>query len=313
MSTYSIKELEVLTGIKAHTIRIWEQRYNILAPNRTDTNIRFYTEEDLKHLLNISLLNKNGLKISRIAKMNEKQVKEKVLSLSESNFEYTNQIDSMVVGMIEFDEESFEKIISTNILRIGFENTFLNIVFPFLHKIGILWQTAVIRPAQEHFISNLIRQKLIVAIDGQLQMRQSEAKRCMLFLPEREMHELGLLFMNYVARSRGINTLYLGASVPFKDVEETYKDYLPHFMITLCVSHPGESSVQSYIENLGLKFPDSHILISGRQALSGNFKMPENVILCRTMFDAITFLLNEKIKTPEKNGRLYPGVLNPVS
>jgi DNA-binding transcriptional MerR regulator len=302
VSTYSIKELEVLTGIKAHTIRIWEQRYNILSPNRTNTNIRFYTEEDLKHLLNISLLNKNGLKISRIARMSEKQVKEKVLALSETNFEYSNQIDALVVGMIEFDEESFEKIISTNILRVGFENTFLNIIFPFLNKIGILWQTAVIRPAQEHFISNLIRQKIIVAIDGQIQIRQAGTKKFMLFLPEREMHELSLLFINYIIRSRGYNTLYLGASVPYHDIEETYKDYLPDFLVTLCVSHPGEASVQHYINTLSEKFPDSQILVSGRQALAGQIMLPANVTLCQTIQDAIV-LINENSPGFARNSR----------
>ncbi len=309
MSTYSIKELEVLTGIKAHTIRIWEQRYNILSPNRTNTNIRFYTEEDLKHLLNISLLNKNGFKISRIARMSEKQVKEKVLALSESNFEYTNQVDALVVGMIEFDEEAFEKIISTNILRVGFENTFLNIIFPFLNKIGILWQTAVIRPAQEHFISNLIRQKIIVAMDGQIQMRHTETKKYMLFLPEREMHELSLLFINYIIRARGNHTLYLGASVPLGDVEETYKDYKPDYMITLCVSYPGESSVQGYINTLSEKFPQSQILVSGRQALAVNLKTPSNVRLCQSLQEAIQMIEQNSIRNTAKNGAAYTGSL----
>ncbi|MGZ5243702.1 MAG: MerR family transcriptional regulator [Bacteroidia bacterium] len=308
MSTYSIKELEVLTGIKAHTIRIWEQRYNILSPNRTNTNIRFYTEEDLKHLLNISLLNKNGFKISRIARMSEKQVKEKVLALSETNFEYSNQIDALVVGMIEFDEESFEKIISTNILRGGFENTFLNIVFPFLNKIGILWQTAVIRPAQEHFISNLIRQKIIVAMDGQIQMRNPEAKKYMLFLPEREIHELSLLFSNYIIRARGNHTLYLGSSVPMGDVEETFKDYKPDYMLTLCVSYPGESSVQHYINTLAEKFPHTQILVSGRQALSVSLKLPENVKLCQTIQEAITIIEANGSKSNVRNNS-YTGAI----
>jgi DNA-binding transcriptional MerR regulator len=290
LGTYSIKELEVLTGIKAHTIRIWEQRYNILEPSRTQTNIRFYTEEDLKHLLNISLLNKNGFKISRISKMSERDIKERVLSLSETNFEFSNQIDSLIVTMIEFDEDSFEKILATNILRIGFEETFLNIVFPFLYKIGLLWQTAVIRPAQEHFISNLVRQKIIIAIDGQMPVRMDNAKRYMLFLPEKELHEHSLLFMNYIIRSRNNHTLYLGASVPVDDVLSTYRDYMPDFILTLCIAHPGESQIQDYIEYLADNMPDTTILLSGRQALAPDIEFPRNVLVFGNIHESIEFV-----------------------
>jgi DNA-binding transcriptional MerR regulator len=290
LGSYSIKELEVLTGIKAHTIRIWEQRYNILAPNRTTTNIRFYTEEDLKHLLNISLLNKNGMKISRIAKMSDKQIRDKVLDLSESNFEFNNQIDSLVLAMIEFDEDSFEKIIATNILRIGFEDTFLNIIFPFLNRIGLLWQTAVIRPAQEHFMSNLIRQKIIVAIDGQMSVKYENSKRYMLYLPEREQHELSLLFMNFIIRSRGNHTLYLGANVPFDDTVAAFDDYKPDYILTLCIAYPGDNYVQDYINIISTRFADTTILMSGRQVLLPDVVFPSNIKSFATVEDCIDFV-----------------------
>lgn len=307
LGNYSIKELEVLTGIKAHTIRIWEQRYNILAPNRTTTNIRFYTEEDLKHLLNISLLNKNGTKISRIAKMTEKQIREKVLDLSESNFEFNNQIDSLVLAMIEFDEDSFEKIIATNILRIGFEDTFLNIIFPFLNRVGLLWQTAVIRPAQEHFMSNLIRQKIIVAIDGQMGVKYDASKRYMLYLPEREQHELSLLFMNFIIRSRGNHTLYLGANVPFDDTLAAFEDYHPDYIMTLCITYPGDNYVQDYINTISARFADTTILMSGRQALLPELTFPANIIIFPTIEESIAFV-NENSEftrsyTRERNSR----------
>jgi len=166
VSTYSIKDLEHLTGIKAHTIRIWEQRYDILSPKRTDTNIRYYDSTDLKHMLNIALLNNNGYKISKIAKMSQEEVFEAVLQTIDKNNNYSDQINALTVAMIDLNEAQFEKIMSTNILQIGFEDTMLNIIYPFLTKIGFLWQIDSINPAQEHFMTNLIRQKLIVAIDG---------------------------------------------------------------------------------------------------------------------------------------------------
>ena len=166
MSRYSIKDLEQLSGIKAHTVRVWEQRYKLLNPKRTETNIRYYDDHDLKLILNVALLNDNGIKISKIAKMSVEEMKAEVLHLTERSFAYDDQIHSLVLAMIEFNEERFEKIIATNILKIGFEQTMLNVIYPFLSKIGILWQTGSIHPGQEHFISNLVRQKLIVAIDG---------------------------------------------------------------------------------------------------------------------------------------------------
>src|SRR4028119_2082894 len=162
MSVYSIKDLEHLSGIKAHTLRIWEQRYNIIRPKRTDTNIRYYDDTDLKLVLNISLLKEHGFKISEIARMTMEDMSQEVLSLTDKNLRYSDQIQALTLSMIDLDEERFEKIMSTNALQVGFEQTMINIVYPFLIKIGVLWQTGAISPAQEHFISNLIRQKLTV-------------------------------------------------------------------------------------------------------------------------------------------------------
>ncbi|MDX5478997.1 MAG: MerR family transcriptional regulator, partial [Cyclobacteriaceae bacterium] len=168
MSTYSIKDLEQLSGIKAHTLRIWEQRYSLLSPKRTDTNIRYYDDEDLKLILNVALLNDNGIKISKIASMSSEEMREQVVKMTEKSLTHDDQIHALTICMIEMDEERFDKVLSTNILKIGFEQTMMNIIYPFMSKIGVLWQTGAINPAQEHFISNLVRQKLIVAIDGQM-------------------------------------------------------------------------------------------------------------------------------------------------
>ena len=164
--TYSIKDLSLITRIKAPTLRIWEQRYGMLKPGRTDSNIRFYDHNDLKYLLNVAILQDKGFRISSIAKLSKKELSDKVKAVSNCILHFPAQINSLVIAMMEMDEAQFEKQISGCIRAFGFEETVEQIIFPFLNQIGVLWHTNTISPAQEHFISNLIRQKLIVAIDG---------------------------------------------------------------------------------------------------------------------------------------------------
>ena len=166
MAYYSIRDLERLSGIKAHTIRIWEKRYGLLNPTRTDTNIRHYSDDDLKRILNVSILNRHGIKISHIASMDEREMADKVLIISRDTSDYDSLIENLVIYMVDMDQEKFEKLLSRSIMQIGFEDSILKIIYPFLEKIGILWQTGAINPAQEHFISHLVRQKIIVGIDS---------------------------------------------------------------------------------------------------------------------------------------------------
>ncbi len=298
MSIFSISDLEHLSGIKAHTLRIWEQRYNIIRPKRTDTNIRYYDDTDLKLVLNISLLKEHGFKISEIARMTMEDMSQEVLSLTDKNLRYSDQIQALTLSMIDLDEERFEKIMSTNALQVGFEQTMTNIVYPFLIKIGVLWQTGAISPAQEHFISNLIRQKLIVAIDGQI-MRRGDCPKYMLFLPEGELHELSLLFANYLLRSRQNRVIYLGQSLPFVDVVSAYDIYRPHFILTVLTSIPGAEEVQTYLDRLGASFPEAKILVTGYQVVAQDLKLPGNVMVIRQFRDLTHF-------AEEKAGILFP-------
>jgi MerR family transcriptional regulator, light-induced transcriptional regulator len=264
MGKYSIRELEKLSGIKAHTIRIWEKRHHLIQPQRTSTNIRFYSDDDLKKIMNVSLLNSNGLKISRIAEMSSEEINKKILELSESKSESLIYIDQLVVAMVDLDEDKFEKILSGLILRFTFERTITEIVYPFLEKIGVLWQTHNITPAQEHFISNLIRQKLIVAIDA-LPIAPITAKRAMFFLAENEMHELGLLFYHYVIRRAGYRTYYLGQMVPYNDLVSVYNVHKPDLLVTALVTSSPRQYTEKYIARLSSDFPNATILISGTQ------------------------------------------------
>ncbi|TXK44456.1 MerR family transcriptional regulator [Pontibacter qinzhouensis] len=288
MALYSIKELEQLSGIKAHTIRIWEQRYQILAPSRTDTNIRFYDDEDLKWLLNISLLNEKGTKISKIAKMTKEEVAQMVQHLCEQSSEFDHHINGLITAMLDLDEALFDKVLSTATLQLGFQNMMQDVVYPFLKKIGILWQTGNISPAHEHFISNLIRQKILVAIDGQVVRRRDGHPTYMLFLPEGEMHEIALLYMNYLLRTLQIYTLYLGQSLPFEDLKLCYKSFKADYICTVLTSTPERSEVQAYIDTLSATFPEATIMVYGSQVQHDFLVFPANVTHLTSMQDFVS-------------------------
>ncbi|MBX2899961.1 MAG: MerR family transcriptional regulator [Cyclobacteriaceae bacterium] len=262
MGRYSIKELEKLSGIKAHTIRIWEKRHRLVSPQRTQTNIRYYSDEDLKKIINVSVLNNHGVKISRIVGLSLADLNQKVSELSETNNTIEIHIDQLVLAMIDLEEEKFEKILSNLILKFGFERTIVEIVYPFLEKIGVLWLTNNISPAQEHFISNLIRQKLIVAIDG-LPLAPKSAPKILLFLPENELHELALLFYYYLAKQRGLRTYYLGQTVPHKDLKSVYDEHQPALLVTSLTSGPSPKILPSYLARLSQDFAAAKILVSG--------------------------------------------------
>jgi len=222
MNSFTIKDLENLSGIKAHTLRIWEQRYSFLKPNRTGTNIRFYSNDELKTLLNVALLNKYGFKISRIDKMNESEINDKILSLNQQEALQERIVNMLIKHMIELDIEAFEELLNDFIATKGIEKTIPQIIFPFLEKIGILWLTNHINPGQEHLVTTIIRQKLIVGIDN-VRSTVKIDKSVLLFLPETEYHELSLLFMNYMFKSKGVTTIYLVCSIPLKDVKYLVK------------------------------------------------------------------------------------------
>jgi DNA-binding transcriptional MerR regulator len=265
MGKYSIKELEQLSGIKAHTIRIWEKRHRLIEPSRTPTNIRFYSDDDLKKIINVSVLNNSGIKISRIADMTTDQINKKVLEISEIKDDATLNTDQLILAMVDMEEELFEKILNNYILRYGFEKTVVEIIYPFLQKIGILWQTRNITPAHEHFISNLIRQKIIVAIDG-LPIPPKTARKILLFLPEGEMHELGLLFYHYLTRKDGFRTYYLGQNLPHEDLVKIVAVHKPELLIA-SITSPTALSIDSYFKKLQEDFPNQTILVSGYQVV----------------------------------------------
>ncbi|MGC9375459.1 MAG: MerR family transcriptional regulator [Bacteroidales bacterium] len=265
MASYSIKELENLSGIKAHTIRIWEKRYNLIVPSRTETNIRYYCDKDLKRLLNIAILNRQGIRISEIAKLSDEELSERVVNMATENGDPAHNVEQLVIAMVDMDEVKFDRILSRYIMHEGFENAVINVIFPFFERIGILWQTGAINPAHEHFVSNLFRQKLMVAIDNIMVTDNQKAKKFILFLPEGEYHELGLLFYNYLIRKSGQIVYYLGSSVPFNDVVETSKMVNPDYLFTTITALLSKDETIKYLKNLSKAFPLQKIFVTGQQ------------------------------------------------
>lgn len=289
MTVYSIKDLEQLSGIKAHTLRIWEQRYNFIKPNRTDTNIRNYNVEDLKLILNIALLKDHGLKISKIAQLTEEQIQNEVVKIADLQLGFPDQVQALTTSMLELNEDRFELIINANVNKFGFETTMINIVYPFLTKIGTLWITGLIGPVQEHFMSNLIRQKLVVAIENiDKSFYKPNPKTYVLYLPEGEYHEMGLLFAQYIIRSRGHKVTYLGQSLPKNDVEYVVNLQKPHFVFVAITSFPNADNVQKYLNWMGNRLPHSQILLTGYQVLNQKLNLAKNMTLVKSIEDLIT-------------------------
>ena len=274
---YSIKDLEKLSGVKAHTLRIWEQRYNLLRPNRTETNIRYYTDSDLKKILNVALLNNKGKKISQIAELSDSELSQEVDKLVSTYSSTSDQIEGLSIAMIEMDELRFEKIISNSILHFGFERTIEEIVFPFLRQVGIMWQVGVVNPAQEHFITQLIRQKLIVGIDGVIPKEIKNQKCFIIFLPSGEMHELSILYYYYLIKAYGHKCYYLSQSVPMEDLKTVYSIRKADMILSVITMAFDHISSEEYVKLISKTFSDSKILLSGTQVIKIESGLPKNV------------------------------------
>jgi MerR family transcriptional regulator, light-induced transcriptional regulator len=265
MSTYSIKALEKLSGIKAHTIRIWEKRYALFTPLRTDTNIRYYGDNELKRLLNVTSLISRGFKISKISEMSDNEINQQLDNLI-TDIKYSDSISEVLINQfitsaINYDEHSFEKAFSLAISRYGLIDTYINIIYPLLEKVGILWTKSDLVPAQEHFLSNLIKQKIQSAIDNITPAAQSE-QPWVLFLPEEEVHDIGLLLSSYILREHGRAVIYLGARVPKDSLFSVLELFPKAKLLFFLVKQFDGLSINSLVKNINVKYPESKIHIS---------------------------------------------------
>lgn len=263
MGRYKISDLEKLSGVRAHTIRIWEQRYNLLKPHRTETNIRYYDDNQLKKLLNVVSLMNAGGKISAISKLTEKDFKLQINSLIQKGTKNVKEealINQLISAGLTYDEQAFEKSFSNAILSFGLMKAYQNIFYPMLIKIGFLWSAEELNASQEHFISNLIKQKIFAAIDA-LTPATNSSEKWVLFLPEGEMHDIGLLIANYGLRSKGAKVVYLGESVPIKNLYEVAQSVKATHYLAFVVKHNQQTAMNDYLLQMQHKFNDPTIFI----------------------------------------------------
>lgn len=290
MNKFSIKDIETITGIKSHTIRIWEQRFDFIQTKRTETNIRYYNDDDLRLFLNITTLNDNGYKISEISKMSIEEMALKIHEITRHENSYSCYIQSLSNHALSFNEKEFKKSLTNCIKKIGLEQTVLQVIYPFLQNVGILWQTGVINPAQEHFASSLIKQRLIVSIDGIKNSNIENPKKFLLFLPDGEFHEIALLFSYYLIKSHGHEVLYLGQSLSINYVKDVLKAYQPDYIFSILTNSMSEEDVHSILQLLKQQFPDRQVLLAGGKIMESDVEASENISILKGVPDLLSFL-----------------------
>jgi len=288
-STFSIKNLENITGIKAHTLRIWEKRYNLLHPERTDTNIRRYSLESLKKLLNITLLYNQGFKISKIAQLDENEIPILVRDIALKYSSEQISINALKLAMVNFDTVLFDVTFEELKKQYDFGFIFINIFMPLMRELGILWQTGAISPSHEHFITNLVKQKIHTQTElaQRDQTTQQNDKIFVLYLPENEIHELGILFLNYHILSKGYKTIFLGQSLPTESLETLFTFSTELNFVTYLTVEPNKTEIMDYLSDFHqriLKESDSKLLIFGPLQVEIDLsKMPDKIELFRSI------------------------------
>jgi len=292
-TVFSIKDLENLSGIKAHTIRIWEKRYNVLEPMRTTTNIRLYDTSSLQKLLNITLLHRHGYKISQISKYPAEKIPLLVREIISEKSVRTHAINAFKMAMMNFDQTQFFNTYNTLLSEKSFREVFYEVFIPLMKELGLLWQSETITPAHEHFISNLIKQKLLINIDKvQILEPTNTDKIFVLFLPLNEIHQLGLMYINYEIISSGYRTIYLGESIPVENLKDLKKYFTNIVYITYLTVEPQKKAVNDYVKIIQQEILDHHseLWLIGLQT---EYLEEKNLNTSTKKFQSISALVNE--------------------
>lgn len=287
---FSISDIENLTGIKAHTIRVWEQRYHFFTPKRSETNIRYYDDDDLCMFLNIATLNEKGYKISKISKMEISEIFSLVKNLQEDHYNTNVQVQMLSNAMVKMDDSEFDEILKGCIDDLGMEKAICDIIFPFMRKVGFMWQVGVINPAHEHFATQKIEQKIIHDTYNLNQKTNDESKRYLLFLPPNEHHEIGLLFAQYILKSKGHQTLYLGQNLPYDSLQEVVNYYEPDFAFTVLTIISSDNNIEQIIQKLEEKLSNTTLLLAGNQIANNTLSSRENTIFIKDISEFTTNL-----------------------
>lgn len=300
-STFSIKNLENISGIKAHTLRIWEKRYNLLEPERTDTNIRRYSLESLKKLLNVTLLYNHGFKISRIASLNADEIPKLVRSIAlKSNSEQVS-INAFKLAMINFDYELFDVNYDEILQHHDFEFCFMQIFMPLMRELGILWQTGAISPSHEHFITNMVKQKIHLQTESlqRNKFTNEELPIFVLFLPENEIHELGILYLNFLILSKGFRTIFLGQSLQISSLETLYSYDTKFNFVSYLTVEPNKEEIMQYLKDFHSQILENQasklILFGPQQAEIDTQQLPPQIEMYRSLESFVSKYFSEKV------------------
>ena len=289
MGHFSISDLERLSGVKAHTIRVWEQRYGLLQPHRTPTNIRLYSDDDLRRLLNVTTLNARGQRISHVAKLTDAEISVAVLACAADAHDHHSQVNGLLAAMLGFDEPHLNKLLGDATRHLGFEEMMLRVAYPLLQRIGLMWLAGTVDMAQEHLLAHLLRQKILAATDA-LPPAAAGAQRWVLFLPAEEQHELALLFMNYALRARGHHTLYLGQNLPTAGLAGVGVAYRPYAVVAVLTTQPERGRVVEFAREVLGHCPGAQLVLYGALARQEGITLPDNCVTPVMMTDFLALI-----------------------
>lgn len=298
MVVYSINDLEKLSGIKAHTLRVWEKRYGIVTPKRTETNIRYYDDRDLELILNISVLRRKGYKISKIAKLSVEEISRQAAELSNLKVEFLDDLDTLTLAMLELNEYKFNKILKHNIEQKGFYNAIEEVVYPFLDKISVMWMAGSIKTAHESFVVHLIKRKCIAEIDKLKYRQYNDAPRFVIYLPENENQELSLLYVHYLLKAQNISVTNLGTNVPILDVVDACRIIHPDYIYTMISNQYDRSSVDAYISDMLEYIPTGQVILSGYQSAQQEI-CKEPRLICYNSINELKQKISSIVKSKE--------------
>ena len=297
MANYSIRDLAKLSGIKAHTIRIWEQRYSIIEPKRTASNIRYYTDSDLKFLMNIAFLNRKGIRISKIAKMSKGEITNEVGKLSKTEAEHTDNFQALAMAMMDLDAPRIAELVVRCFNKNGVESAILNVLVPFLEKASLLWLTGSISAMHEQFASCVIRQEILTVTSQIKHKTRSKHPKILLYLPEGDQQELYLLFVEYMLKKRGMDVVYLGSKIELEDLKLAISVHEPDYVYTIISERHKRYVSEQYVQEVSKQIQDPKLLVSGfRHSPKKADDTPENVLVLEDLTELLDFFDQSRSK-----------------
>ena len=289
MVIYTIKDMENLSGVKAHTIRIWEKRYNIVEPKRTKTNIRYYTDEDLRHLLNVCFLYRKGYKISKIAVMDENEIKEKISEYSNLDLQFEDELDALLLFILELDSYNFNKVLDKHIHQQGLVHTMETVIYPLLDKLNMAWLTGSFQEVHESFVTQVIKSKIHHSIEN-LEDRSNFKPTFIIYLPKGEKQELSLLYLHFLLKRHGCKVINLGLDVNFNDLKLAIESSKPDFIFSIINEQPEMMSFEEYLHDLCENMGEAVFVVTGYQTVAKQVIWPHNSKKLLNLDETIQFI-----------------------